>query len=180
MAINERKHENRVLANRDIRSREVRVIDDTGQNLGVLNFFKALSIAQDQGLDLILINAQSNPPVCKIGDLGKFKYDQQKRQKEQDKKNRENRIDTKEVQVRPVIDAHDLDIKIKHIQEWIEDGDKVKIVIKFRGREMDNQQVGYEIINNILAHVPNAKLEGKSELQGNKLIAILLQQGKVK
>lgn len=179
MAINERRQENRVLANREIRSREVRVIDNAGQNLGVLNFFKALSMAEEQDLDLILINSQSNPPVCRIGDLGKFKYDQQKRQKEQDKKNRESRIDVKEVQLRPVIDAHDLDIKIKHIKEWIEDGDRVRIIIKFRGREMDNQGVGHAMIESILSQVPNAKLEGKSEMLGNKLTAVLFQ-GKAK
>lgn len=179
MAINERRQENRVLYNREIRSREVRLIDSAGQNIGILNFFKALGMAEEQGLDLILINAQSNPPVCKIGDVGKYKYDQQKRQKELDKKNRENRVDIKEVQLRPGIDVHDLDVKIKHIKEWIDDGDKVKIVVKFRGREMSNQEMGHVIIENILSKVPEARIEGKSEMQGNKLTAVLFQ-GKTK
>ena len=120
-------------------------------------------MAQDQSLDLIMINAQTNPPVCKIGDLGKYKYDLQKKQKDIDKRNRENRVEIKEVQLRPAIDTHDLGVKIKHIQEWISEGDKVKIVIKFRGREMANKQVGYSLIENILAQVPTAKLEGNSE-----------------
>ena len=162
MATNERRHENRVLSNREIRSREVRLVDADGQNLGIMNFFKALGIAEEQGLDLILINSQPNPPVCKIGDVGKYKYDQQKRQKELDKRNRENRIEIKEVQLRPGIDTHDLDVKIKHIKEWINDGDRVKIVIKFRGREMFNQNLGHNIIENILNQVPTAKLEGVS------------------
>ena len=137
MAINEKRQENRVLSNREIRAREVRLINFDGDNMGVIPYFKALNTAEEQGLDLILINASTHPPVCKIGDLGKYKYEQQKRQKELDRKNRENRIEIKEVQLRPGIDRHDLDIKIRHIKEWILEGDKVKIVIKFRGREMD-------------------------------------------
>lgn len=175
MATNVRRQENRVLANREIRAREVRLIGATGENLGVQGFFKALNMAQDQGLDLIMINGQTNPPVCKIGDLGKYKYDLQKKQKDIDKRNRENRVEIKEVQLRPMIDTHDLGVKIKHIQEWIGDGDKVKIVIKFRGREMANKQVGYSLIENILAQVPTAKLEGNSEMQGNRLTAIIFQ-----
>jgi translation initiation factor IF-3 len=179
MAINERRLENRVLSNREIRAREVRLIDADGSNLGVVPYFKALNTAEDQDLDLILINPGTQPPVCKIGDLGKYKYEQQKRQKELDRKNRENRIEIKEVQLRPGIDRHDLDIKIKHIKEWISDGDKVKIIIKFRGREMANADQGKNIIDNILSQVPSAKLEGNSEMQGNRLTATLFQ-GKIK
>lgn len=175
MAINEKRHENRVLSNREIRARELRVIDADGNNLGVIPYFRALAIAQDQGLDLILINPAANPPVCKIGDLGKYKYDLQKRQKEQDRKLRESRVETKEVQLRPGIDRHDLEVKIKHIKEWLDDGDKVKIVIKFRGRELANADSGTSIIDNIMSHVPNAKLEGNRELQGNRLTATLFQ-----
>ncbi len=175
MAINEKRHENRLLANREIRSRDVRLIGVEGENMGVWQFFRALNLAQDQGLDLIQINSQTNPPVCKIGDLGKYKYDLQKKQKDIDKRNRENRIELKEVQLRPAIDSHDLGVKIKHIQEWLVDGDKVKIVIKFRGREMANKEAGYKLIENILAQVPTAKLEGNSEMQGNRLTAVLYQ-----
>jgi translation initiation factor IF-3 len=175
MAINEKRHENRILSNREIRARELRLIDADGGNLGVVPYFRALTIAQDQDLDLILINPGTNPPVCKIGDLGKYKYDLQKKQKEQDRKLRENRIETKEVQLRPGIDKHDLEIKIKHIKEWLADGDKVKIVIKFRGRELANTESATTIIENILSQVPNAKLEGNSELQGNRLTATLFQ-----
>ncbi len=179
MAINERRQENRVLSNREIRAREVRLINSDGSNLGVLPYFKALNLASDQELDLILINGATNPPVCKIGDVGKYKYDMQKRQKELDKKSRESRIEIKEVQLRPGIDKHDLDVKIKHIKEWLTEGDKVKIVIKFRGREMANTGQGLTIIDNILTEVPSAKLEGNSELQGNRMTATLFQ-GKTK
>jgi translation initiation factor IF-3 len=179
MAINERRQENRVLSNREIRAREVRLINSDGSNAGILPYFRALNMAEDQGLDLILINGGAQPPICKIGDVGKYKYDQQKRQRELDKKNRENRVEVKEVQLRLGIDKHDLDVKIKHIKEWLTDGDKVKIVIRFRGREMANTDQGRTIIDNILGQVPAAKLEGNSEMQGNRLTATLFQ-GKTK
>jgi translation initiation factor IF-3 len=175
MATNVRRQENRILSNREIRAREVRLIGSDGANLGILPFFKALDSAANQGLDLILINPMSNPPICKIGDVGKYKYDLQKKEKEQSKKAREARVDIKEVQLRPAIDAHDLNVKMKHIKEWLIDGDKVRIVIKFRGREMANTGSGFEILNNILAEIPEAKVEGKSELQGNRITATLYQ-----
>lgn len=178
MAINEKRQENRILSNREIRARDVRLIDSEGKNVGVVPYFKALNLAQDQDLDLILIN-NADPPVCKIGDVGKYKYEAQKRQKEVDKRNRENRIELKEVQIRPGIDKHDLDVKIKHIKEWLSEGDKVKIIIKFRGREMSNSDQGLNIIDNILAQLPDAKKEGNNELQGNRLIVTLFQ-GKTK
>ena len=175
MAQNEKKQENKILANREIRSKEVRLINIDGSNLGIIPYFRALTIAQDHDLDLILINATSSPPVCKIGDVGKYKYDLQKRQKETDRKSRENRIELKEVQIRPGIDKHDLDVKIKHIKEWLSDGDRVKIIVKFRGRELSNSGGGSNLIDNIMSHVPNAKLEGNKELQGNRLIVTLFQ-----
>lgn len=175
MAINERRHENRILSNREIRAREVRLIGEDGANLGILPFFKALDTAGNQNLDLILINPNSNPPICKIGDVGKYKYEMQKKEKEQRSKARENRVDLKEVQLRPAIDSHDLGVKLKHIKEWLDDGDKVKIIIKFRGREMSNTESGVQILNNIIAACPNAKIEGKSEMQGNRLMATLYQ-----
>ena len=178
MAINEKRAENKILSNREIRAREVRLINSDGSNLGVVPYFKALNTAEDQNLDLILISF-TDPPVCKIGDVGKYKYEQQKRQKEVDRKNRENRIEIKEVQIRPGIDKHDLNIKIKHIIEWLAIGDKVKIIIKFRGREMSNINQGSSIIDNILSQIPDAKVEGNSELQGNRLVVVLFQ-GKTK
>lgn len=162
-----------ILFNRQIRAREVRLINEDGSNGGIHSFFRALGFAEEKQLDLILINPQSNPPVCKIGDAGKFKYDAQKQKKEQDRKNRETRVDIKEVQLRPGIDIHDLNIKISRIKEWITDGDKVKIVIRFRGREMSNQQTGHNLIKHILDVVPESKAENRSELQGNRLIVVL-------
>lgn len=170
---NNNQDKNRILSNREIRARDVRVIDEDGTQAGVMPFFTALNRANDQGLDLILINDVTYPPVCKIGDVGKFKYESQKKQHEQDKKNRINRVDVKEVQLRPAIDIHDLNIKISKIKEWIEGGDKVKVVVRFRGREMSNQEVGHELINSIIAAVPSAKVDGRSEVQGNRLTTIL-------
>lgn len=175
----EKSQENKVLANKEIRAKDVRLIDEDGTNIGVVPYFRALGYAQEKELDLILINGASQPIVCKIGDLGKYKYEQQKRQKEQDRKTRENRVDLKEVQLRPAIDQHDLNIKIKHIHEWITGGDKVKVVVKFRGREMANQDAGHSLINAILEQVPNAQAENRTELMGNKLV-VILSQGKNK
>lgn len=176
---NERQNENRILSNREIRSRDVRLINEDGSNGGVVPFFTALNSAQNLGLDLIQINSMTNPPVCKIGDVGKYKYELQKKTKEQNKKSRETRIEIKEVQLRPGIDRHDLDTKIKHIKEWLVEGDKVKIIIKFRGREMANTVMGTTLIDNILIQVPDAKIEGRREMQGNRLTATLFQ-GKLK
>jgi translation initiation factor IF-3 len=170
---NERQNENRILSNREIRTREVRLINEDGSNGGIVPFFTALNMAQDQGLDLIQINGMTNPPACKIGEVGKYKYEAQKKQNEQNKKNRENRVDIKEVQL--AIGTHDLDIKVNKIKEWIADGDKVKVVIRFRGREMANQDVGFKLIEHIIATVPSAKVEGRSEMQGNRLTAIISQ-----
>ena len=99
----------------------------------------------------------------------------QKRAKEQSKKSRETRVEIKEVQLRPGIDKHDLDTKIKHIKEWLVEGDRVKIVVKFRGREMANTAQGGVLIDNILSEVPDAKVEGNREMQGNRLTATLFQ-----
>ena len=172
---NVKNQENKILSNREIRAREVRLIDASGNNLGIVPYFNALNMAQDQDLDLILISFNHNAPVCKIGDVGKYKYEAQKKQKEIDRKNRENRVDIKEVQLRPQIDDHDLNIRIDKIKEWINDGDKVKIVVRFRGRELGNTEIGTQLVDHILMQVPGSKLEGKSELQGNKLTAILCQ-----
>jgi translation initiation factor IF-3 len=174
MATRERSRENRILSNREIRARDVRLIAEDGANLGIWPFFKALDRARDDSLDLILINPTSNPPICKLGDLGKYKYDLQKKAAEASKRARETRIDIKEVQLRPNIDTHDLLTKLKHIKEWLEDGDKVKIVIKFRGREMANKEAGFSVLNDVLVEVPNAKLESK-DMQGNRLTAVLFQ-----
>lgn len=170
---NNNQDKDRILSNREIRAREVRLIESDGSQAGVMPFFAALNRATEQDLDLILINSVAYPPVCKIGDAGKYKYAAQKRRQEQEKKNRENRVDIKEVQIRPQIDTHDLNIKINKIKEWIEDGDKVKIVIRFRGREMSNQEVGYRLVNSIIEAVPFAKIDGQTELQGNRLTTLL-------
>jgi translation initiation factor IF-3 len=171
---NERNQENKILSNKQIRAREVRLVNDDGST-AIVPFFKALRIAEEQNLDLILVNSVPNPPVCKIGDVGKYKYEAKKKQKELDKKNRATRVDIKEVQLRPAIDDHDLNIKISKIKEWINDGDKVKIVVRFRGREMTNTELGVRLVDHILNEVPGSKIEGKNEMQGNRLTVVLCQ-----
>src|ERR671919_510060 len=129
-------------ANRDIRGvREVQLIDDTGQNRGVVPFFDALKVAEDAGLDLVEISPNATPPVCKILDYGKFKYEAQKKANAARKKQKV--IDVKEIKMRPNIDDNDYHIKMRKIHEFLSDGDKVKVTLRFRGRDLAQQSGGH-------------------------------------
>ncbi|PLX94299.1 MAG: translation initiation factor IF-3 [Desulfuromonas sp.] len=126
--------------NEDIRAREVRVIDDEGGQLGVLSISAALAAAEEQGLDLVEVSPGSDPPVCRIMDFGKFKYQQAKRASEAKKK--QVRVELKEVKMRPKTDEHDFQFKIKHARRFLEEGNKVKLTIMFRGRENAHPERG--------------------------------------
>lgn len=154
---------------------QVRLQDSEGQSLGIVYTNQALNQAQDQGLDLVCVVPHANPPVCRIVDFGKFIYNEQKRQHQQEKKQRESRIDVKEIQFRPNIDEHDFETKVKKIKEFIDDGDKCKVVIKFRGREMSDTGKGLEIINKIIEMIDTAQLEGKLDMNGNRMIATIVK-----
>jgi translation initiation factor IF-3 len=131
-------------ANRDIRGvREVQLIDDTGQNRGVMAFFDALRIAEDAGLDLVEISPNATPPVCKILDYGKFRFLEQKKAAEARKK--QKTVEVKEIKLRPGIDDHDYDVKMKAMKSFFEEGNKVKITLRFRGREMAHQSLGLKV-----------------------------------
>jgi len=154
---------------------QVRLQDSAGQSIGIVYTNQALNQAQEQGLDLVCVVPHANPPVCRIVDFGKFIYNEQKRKHEQEKKQRESRVDVKEIQFRPNIDEHDFETKVKKIKEFIDDGDKCKVVIKFRGREMTDTGKGVEIINKIIEMVGSAQLEGKLDMNGNRMIATIVK-----
>jgi len=161
--------------NEQITSHQVRVIDQEGNPLGIMSRSQALNNARDQEMDLVMIVPQAQPPLCKIIDFGKFAYNEQKKLKEQERKQRESRVDVKEMQFRPAIDDHDFEVKVKKVREILDDGDKCRIVIRFRGREMQDTGKGFEIIKKITELVEGSQIEGRAELAGNRVSAILMK-----
>jgi translation initiation factor IF-3 len=155
------------------RFNEVRVTGADGSALGVMSSNRALNEAQDQGLDLILVTEKATPPVCKITDMNKFLYERKRKEKEAAKKQRENKIELKEVQFRPNIDTHDFETKCRHVQRFVDSGALVKLMVRFRGREMSNTKSGYEIINTVLETIEGLTFDSKPQLNGNRLIAIV-------
>lgn len=158
--------------NNQIRTREVRLVNDAGDQQ-VISTYDALQRAQNQGLDLVAINDKSVPPVCKILDYGKFRYDQVRKQKELEKKNREARIELKEIQLRPNIDTNDLMVKAKRAQGFLNDGDKVKLVLRFKGREITHTEVGRQVVQQFLEALTDFKFERPVSMSDRQLFAIL-------
>jgi translation initiation factor IF-3 len=158
--------------NRDIRVREVQLIDDTGQNRGVMAIFDAIKLAEDAGLDLVEIAPNSEPPVCKILDFGRFKFAEQKKAAEARKKQKV--IEIKEIKVRPAIDKHDYDVKMRAMRGFFEEGDKVKVTLRFRGREMAHQDLGLKVLERIKVDIVEfAKVESEPMLEGRQMIMVL-------
>ena len=160
-------------ANRDIRGvREVQLIDDTGQNRGVMAFFDALRVAEEAGLDLVEIAPNSAPPVCKILDYGKFRFLEQKKAAEARKK--QKTVEVKEIKLRPGIDDHDYDVKMKAMKSFFEEGNKVKITLRFRGREMAHQSLGLKVLDRVKADVGDlAKVEMEPNFEGRQVVMVL-------
>lgn len=134
--------------NRQIRAREVRLIDDNGEQKGVVSTIEALRLAQEAGLDLVEVAPTANPPVCKILDYGKYRYEQEKKLRES-KKN-QTQIKLKEIRMQPKIEKHDLEFKSKHITEFLSEGNKVKVTIRFRGRELAHTELGRVVLEKVL------------------------------
>ena len=134
--------------NKDIRVREVRLIDSEGEQRGVIPTIDALEMAQKVGLDLVEVSPKAVPPVCKILDYGKFKFEQEKRLKESKKK--QKLVKMKEIRMQPKIEKHDLQFKTKHVQQFLEEGNKVKVTIRFRGRELAHTELGKVVLDNLL------------------------------
>ena len=159
-------------ANERIRASEVQVISSDGKNLGTLKTQEAINIAKQEGLDLIEISPNTNPPVCKIIDIGKYKYDQQKKAHKAKKKQKV--MNLKEIKLRPVTEIHDYNFKIKNAQRFLTKGDKVKFTVQFRGREMQHTDLGYDLMKRITDDTASlGKIEVKPKFEGRQIIMII-------
>lgn len=158
--------------NEEIRVREIRVVDAEGNQLGILPTREALRIAEERQMDLVEIAPQAKPPVCKIMDFGKYKYEQSKKEKEARKK--QKIISVKEVKLRPNIEDHDFDVKVKNAARFLKDGDKVKATIIFRGREIMHTKLGQQLLEKFLEQLKEmANVERQPKLEGKNMIMIL-------
>ncbi len=159
-------------SNRDIKVPRVQLIDETGLNRGNVSIQEALQIAEDAGLDLVEISPNAEPPVCKITDLGKLKYASQKKAAEARKNQKV--IEIKEIKMRPNIDTHDYETKMKAVRRFFEEGDKVKLTLRFRGREMAHLELGMELLNKVKAETETiAKVEAEPKLEGRQMMMVL-------
>jgi translation initiation factor IF-3 len=155
-----------------IRSPEIRLIGADGENVGVVTPARAMVMAAEAGLDLVEISPNAEPPVCKIMDFGKFKYEQQKKEAEARKK--QKIIEIKEIKFRPGTDTHDYDVKMRSVMKFLEEGDKVKVTLRFRGREMAHQDLGLELLRRVEADVGDAgKIESMPRLEGRQMVMMI-------
>ena len=159
-------------SNNRINSPEVQVIASNGENLGILNTNEAISMAKEEGLDLIEIAPNAKPPVCKIIDMGKYKYDAQKKANQAKKK--QKKIEVKEIKLRPVTETHDYQFKIKNARKFISKGDKVKFTIRFKGRELQHSHLGEELMNKIKLDMQDVgKVELDPRFDGKQIIMVI-------
>ncbi len=158
--------------NEDIRVAEVRLIDETGQNVGVVATSVAIARAAEAGLDLVEISPDSKPPVAKILDYGKFKYQEQKKAAEARK--RQKVVEIKEIKMRPSIDDHDYDVKMRSMKRFFDDGDKVKVTLRFRGRELSHQELGWQVLQRVKTDIEEvAKVEAEPKMEGRQMVMVL-------
>ncbi len=170
-------HEYRV--NRQIKAKEVRLIDENGKQIGIVPLKEALAIAEEKGLDLVEVAPQANPPVCKIMDYGKFKYEMKKKEREARKKQREHQIEVKDIRMKVRIEEHDLQVKLKHMREFLEDGDKVRVRIRFRGRENVHPELGDRLYKRIVEELQDlAEVEIPPKKEGQFLTFVLAPKRK--
>ena len=158
--------------NESINSRQVRLIDEEGENHGVVNIDDAMRRAAEAGLDLVEISPNTDPPVCKILDYGKFKYQAQKKASEARKK--QKTIEVKEIKMRPGIDQHDYDVKMRSVEKFLKEGDKVKVTLRFRGREMAHKELGMELLERVRTQTDElAKVEQLPRLEGRQMSMVI-------
>ncbi len=150
----------------------IRVVGADGEMVGVVSVQEGLDIAFDAGLDLVEVSPNADPPVCKVLDYGKYKYEEQKRKNEARKKQKV--IDVKEIKMRPGIDVHDYDVKIRSAKRFLDDGDKVKVTIRFRGREMAHQELGMKVLNRVREELDDlAKVEQFPKMEGRMMTMVI-------
>jgi translation initiation factor IF-3 len=158
--------------NEEIRVPQVRLIDHTGQNVGVVATADALARATEVGLDLVEISPDAAPPVAKILDYGKYKYQEQKKAAEARK--RQKIVEMKEIKMRPSIDDHDYDVKMRSIKRFFDEGDKVKVTLRFRGRELSHQELGWQVLQRVKTDTePIAKVESEPRMEGRQMVMVL-------
>jgi translation initiation factor IF-3 len=159
-------------ANERIHANEVQVISSDGKNLGTLSTREAIEMAKQEGLDLIEISPNAKPPVCKIIDMGKYKYELQKKTHKAKKK--QKTVNLKEIKLRPVTDTHDYNFKIKNALRFLEKGDKVKFTVRFKGREMQHTNLGHQLMQRIITDASSAgKVEVRPKFEGRQIIMII-------
>ena len=165
--------------NGQIKEKEVQVIDENGQKLGVMQTRDAINIAEDKDLDLVLVAPNGNPPVCKIMNYGKYKFEQAKKEKEAKKKQKVT--ETKEIRITPNIDSHDFEFKCRNARKFLEDGAKVKITVRFRGRELNYVKLGETTLNKFSESLEDiANVDKKPMLEGKNMFLILSKKAESK
>jgi len=169
------KKDSGLRTNERITASEVRVISSSGKQLGIISIREALNYAEDEGFDLVEVSPDSNPPVCKIIDYGKLRYREQKSKKEAKKK--QKTIEVKEIKLRPGIDKHDYLVKLKALSKFIGGGNKVKVSMRFRGREIEHKNLGMDLLNKLTEEVAEyAKVEVLPKFEGKQIMMILVPQ----
>ncbi len=158
--------------NHDIKVEEVRVVDEDGEMKGVMSVADAVELAEAAGLDLVEVSPNASPPVCKILDYGKYKYEQQKKAAEARKK--QKTVDVKEVKIRPGIEDHDYQVKMRNARKFLENGDKVKVTMRFRGREMAHQDIGMDLLKRMIEELSDiGKVDLHPKMEGRQIIMVL-------
>lgn len=158
--------------NEQIDAREVRLVDENGRMVGIVPLREALARAHEVGLDLVEVAPQATPPVCKILDYGKFKYEQQKKAAAARKKQKQ--VELKEIKMRPNIDENDYQVKMRKVREFLEEGDRVKITMRFRGREVTHPEIAMQVMNRVRAETAElAKVEQAPRLEGRQMVMVL-------
>ncbi len=169
------RNDDEIRINENITAKQVRLIDAENENRGIVSLKEALALAEEEGLDLIEISPQANPPVCKILDFGKFRYEQQKRKNEA-KKNQKV-VEIKELKLRPMIDTHDYEVKVKQAKKFLDQGNKVKFTMRFKGRELSANDMGKQVLSKLVEDLDDcAKVDSEMKLEGRQMTMILSPQ----
>jgi translation initiation factor IF-3 len=158
--------------NENIEASEVRLVDADGEMVGIVSTQEAIRAAEEAGLDLIEVSPNATPPVCKVLDYGKFKYEEQKRAAEARKK--QKTVDVKEIKVRPNIESHDYEVKLRNARKFLDHGDKVKVTLRFRGREMAYQDIGLDVLERMRTDLAEiSKVESMPKMEGRQMIMVI-------